>query len=229
MRGLLAFVGGGAWDADGHAVQHRLAEASAGGRVLLIAAAAAYEDPASVVAAATERLAPLGVVVEPLAVYSRSDAEGPVAAAAVRDAACVVLADGSALHLRSVLKGSQLWAALVAAHTAGTAIVASGAAGTVVCDPMVDPRGGAYTVGLGLVSDVAVLAHHDSLPSHLRERSVELVPRRAVLAGVDEGTALLREPDGTWQAIGVGAVTLYRRGQAPVRVPAGGVVTGLPA
>jgi cyanophycinase len=229
MRGLLALVGGGAWDADGRAVQHRLAEASAGGRVLLIAAAAAYEDPAQVVAAATERLAPLGVVVEPLAVYSRADAEGPAAAAAVREAACVVLADGSAMHLRSVLKDSLLWRALVAAHTAGTALVASGAAGTVVCDPMVDPRGGAYTVGLGLVSDVAVLAHHDTLPAHLRERSVELVPRRAVLAGVDEATALLREPDGTWQAIGVGAVTLYRRGQTPVRVPAGQVVAGLPA
>ena len=53
MRGLLALVGGGAWDAEGHAVQRRLAEAAGGGRVLLIAAAAAYEDPASVVATAS--------------------------------------------------------------------------------------------------------------------------------------------------------------------------------
>jgi cyanophycinase len=229
MRGLLAFVGGGAWDADGSAIQGRLADASAGGRVLLIAAAAAYEDPAGVVATATERLGAVGVVVEPLAVYSRGDAQGAAPAAAVRDAACVVLADGSAMHLLSVLKGSKLWAALVAAHAAGTAIVAAGGAGTVVCDPMVDPRGGAYTVGLGLVSHVAVLAHHDALAAHLRERSIELVPRGAVLAGVDEGAALVREPDGTWQAIGTGAVTLYRRGEAPVRVAAGGVVAGLPA
>jgi len=31
-------------------------------------------------------------------------------------------------------------------------LAASGAGATLVCDPMVDPRGGAYTVGLGLVS-----------------------------------------------------------------------------
>jgi cyanophycinase len=227
-RGLLALVGGGAWDADGQAVQRRLADAAGGGRVLLVPAAAAYEDPGAVVAAATARLAPLGVEVEALEVYSRADAERTGPAAAVREAACVVLADGSALHLRSVLKGSRLWDALVEAHAAGTALVASGSAGTVVCDPMVDPRGGAYTVGLGLVPGVAVLAHHDALPAHLRERSVDLVPHRAVLVGVDERTALLREPDGRWHAIGVGAVTLYRRGQAAERVAAGSDVAGLP-
>jgi cyanophycinase len=227
-RGLLALVGGRAWDADGQAVQRRLADAAAGGRVVLVPAAAAYEDPAAVVAAATARLAPLGVEVEALEVYSRADAERPGPASAVRDAACVVLADGSPLHLRSVLKGSRLWTALVEAHASGTALVASGSAGTVVCDPMVDPRGGAYTVGLGLVPDLAVLAHHDTLADHLRERSVDLVPPRAVLVGVDEGTALLREPDGSWHAIGVGAVTLYRRGQPAVRVDAGGAVAGLP-
>ena len=45
-------------------------------------------------------------------------------------------------------------------------------------------------------------------PTHLRERSIDLLPRAAVLAGVDEETALVKAPDG-WSVAGAGTVTLY--------------------
>ena len=51
------------------------------------------------------------------------------------------LADGSPLHLRSVLKESALFEALLAAYHGGGVVAASGAGATLLCDPMVDPRG----------------------------------------------------------------------------------------
>src|SRR5204862_2716688 len=128
---------------------------------------------------------------------------------AARDAAFIYLGDGSPLHLRSVLKGSALWDAIVRVYEHGGALAASGASATVVCDPMVDPRGGAYTVGLGLVSPLAVFPYHGTAADHLRERSIDLLPRAATLVGLDEQTALIREPDVTWRVAGAGVVTIY--------------------
>jgi cyanophycinase len=78
---------------------------------------------------------------------------------------------------------------------------------------MVDPRGGAYTVGFGLVNGLAIFPYHGTAADHLLDRSTELLPRDAVLAGLEERTALVRNPDGQWRALGPGNVTLYRRDQ----------------
>ena len=97
----------------------------------------------------------------------------------------------------------------------------------VCCDPMVDPRGGAYTVGLGVVKNLAVFPYHGTAANHLRERSIDLLPRNAVLAGVDEETALVKGPDG-WSVAGAGTVTLYGAGTTTTYV-AGDAPDGLPA
>ncbi len=137
----------------------------------------------------------------------------------MRDARFVYFADGSPLHLRSVLKGSALFDALLAAYRSGAVLAASGAGATVLCDPMVDPRGGAYTVGLGVVEGVAVFPYHGSAADHLRERSIELLPAAATLAGIDEETALLRKPGAVWSVEGKGAVTLYSASSSPPKSP----------
>jgi cyanophycinase len=102
-------------------------------------------------------------------------------------------------------------------------IAASGAGATVLCDPMVDPRGGAYTVGLGIVQGLAVFPYHGTAADHLRERSIELLPADAVLVGIDGHTALVREGTGDWDVVGSGVVTVYRREQQPAIVAAGAV------
>jgi cyanophycinase len=86
---------------------------------------------------------------------------------------------------------------------------------------MVDPRGGAYTVGLGLVSGLAVFPYHGTAADHLRDRSLDLLPKDAVLAGLDEHTALVRDPSGDWRALGPGRVTLYRADRASETVHEG--------
>lgn len=177
--------------------------------VLVVPTAAAYEHPWRAVEEARKGLEPLGLSVQALPVLSRPEAEHEDSARQAREARFLYLIDGSPLHLRSVLKGSRLWEAIVEAWQGGASVVASGAGAMVLGDPMVDPRGGAYTVGLGLVANLAFFPRHDTAPSHSRERSIDLRPRPAILAGIDEATALVRRSDGSWRVIGRGGVRLY--------------------
>lgn len=216
--GTLALVGGGEWSDASRALDEALLAASGGREVCVLPTAAAFEGAAAVVVRARTWFEALGATVVEIPVLHRRDGEADAVLRRVRDASFLYVADGSPLHLRSVLKGSPLFDALVAAYRGGAVLAASGAGATVLCDPMVDPRGGAYTVGLGVVTGLAVFPYHGSAAQHLRERSLELLPRDAVLAGLDEHTALVREPSGTWRATGPGVVTLYRRDAEPETV-----------
>jgi cyanophycinase len=166
--------------------------------------------------------------VRTLDVLHRGEAEDPKNAEIVRAAKFVYLADGSPLHLRSVLKDSALFEALLASYHRGGVLAASGAGATVLCDPMVDPRGGAYTVGLGVVSNLAVFPYHGTAADHLRERSIDLLPSNATLVGVDEETALVRDPSGTWRVAGSGRVTVYDAKSSTTHEP-GATIPGLPS
>jgi cyanophycinase len=214
--GTLALVGGGEWSGACAGFDAALLAASGGTDVVVLPTAAAYEHADRVAERAAKHFAGLGGTVRALPVLHRPEAEDPANADAVRAARFVYLADGSPLHLRSVLKGSALYEALVAAYRGGAVIAASGAGATLLCDPMVDPRGGAYTVGLGLVADLAVFPYHGTAADHLRERSIELLPPTALLVGIDEETALVRDPAGGWRAEGAGAVTVYGDGDPEV-------------
>ena len=206
--GTLALVGGAEWR-DGCRDFDAELLARAGDEVVVLPTAAAFEHPERVVERATEYFSGLGASVRALAVLRRADAEDRANVSGVKDAGFVYITDGSPLHLRSALKDSALFDAIVTAYRKGAVLAASGAGATVVCDPMVDPRGGAYTVGLGIVRDLAVFPYHGTAADHLRERSIDLLPRNATLVGIDEQTALIREPVATWRVAGAGVVTLY--------------------
>jgi cyanophycinase len=211
VTGTLALVGGGEFT-DGCAdLDRMLLERAGSNEVVVLPTARAYEHPDRTVADAAKWFEALGATVQGVRVLRRTDAEAADAVASVRDASFIYLTDGSPLHLRSVLKESSLFAALRAAFDGGAVVAASGAGATVLCDPMVDPRGGAYTVGLGVVRGLAVFPYHGTAAEHLRARSSELLPVNAILAGIDERTALVRERDGDWQVIGPGRVALSTR------------------
>jgi cyanophycinase len=214
-QGTLALLGGGEWTEAYRALDTELRERAGRLEVLVLPTAAAFEHPDRVVDRATAWFAELGAAVRGLPVLNRRDAEADDNVAAVRAARFIYLADGSPLHLRSVLKGSALYGALEHAYERGAVVAASGAGATVLCDPMVDPRGGAYTVGLGLATGLAIFPYHGTAADHIRERSIDLLPSDAVLVGLDEGTALVRTDAGEWEVAGAGRVTVYRRGAQP--------------
>ena len=214
-RGTLALLGGGEWQDGCRPIDEYLLEVSGTSEVVVLPTAAAFERPERVVDRAVTWFEDLGAKVRPVMVLNRRDAQDDANVKALKGASFVYLSDGSPLHLRSVLKESSLLAVLVAGYLNGGVLAASGAGATVLGDPMVDPRGGAYTVGLGVVSNLAIFPYHGSAADHLRQRSIELLAEHAILAGVDEHTALVRSPedDGHWRAIGAGAVTLYSEGK----------------
>jgi cyanophycinase len=218
--GTLALVGGGEFDAPLRALDARLLEAAGARDVVVLATAAAFEQPDDVVKRAVTHFESLDATVRDVPVLTRRDAEDDQLVKAVKGARFIYLSDGSPLHLRSVLKDTSLLAVLLAAWRSGSVLAASGAGATVLCDPMVDPRGGAYTVGLGLVDGLAVFPHHTSAPDHLWDRSRELLPKTAVLAGIDDHTALVRDPHGAWDVVGAGVVALYHNGEV-TRCPPG--------
>jgi cyanophycinase len=214
-KGTLALVGGDEWTGPCAPLDRHLLERAKGGDVVVVPAAAAFENPEKVVARAVAWFDTLGAKARGVMVLNRRDAEHDAHVAAVRDAAFVYVADGSPLHLRSVLKGSALYDAMVRTYNGGAVLAASGASATVLCDPMVDPRGGAYTVGLGVVQGLAVFPYHGTAAEHFRERSIDLLPANAVLVGIDEHTALVRDGDGPWDVVGAGRVAVYRKGAKP--------------
>jgi cyanophycinase len=207
--GTLALVGGAEWREGCAEFDAALLEASKGKEVVILPTAAAFEHPERAVENAAAHFEKLGAKVRGLMVLRRAEADGDEPEAVVDQARFVYLSGGSPLHLRSAIKGSRLWDALVRAYQRGAVLAGSSAGAMVLGDPMVDPRGGAYTVGLGLVAGLAVFPHQATAADHLRDRSIDLKPATAVLAAIDEQTALIRDPDGAWRVAGTGKVSIY--------------------
>jgi cyanophycinase len=208
MPGTLALVGGAEWT-DGCEFDRDLLAASGGEEVLVLPTAAAYEHPDRAVATAQAWFGRLGARVRPLDVLARPDAMDEANAAAIAEASFVYLAGGSPMHLRSVLKDTPAWEAIVSAWDRGAVVAGSDAGAMVLCDPMVDPRGGALTLGLGLVEQVAIMPHYSTWTEDRARRTLQIAPAELTLVGIDDRTALIRAPDGTWRADGVGAVQVF--------------------
>lgn len=170
--------------------------------VVVLPTGAAYEHPERLVEAASARFSAGGIGVRAVDVLTRSAAIDPGHVAAVAGARAIYLAGPSPMHVRSVLKDTPVWDALVSAWEGGAALLTSGGGAMVVCDPMVDPRGGAFTVGLGLVRGVTVIPELAGWSEDAVHRTRALSPPELTIVGLGEGTAVVRAGDGTWTGSG---------------------------
>jgi cyanophycinase len=211
MHGPLALVGGGEWR-EGCTFDRELLAGSDADEVLVLPTAAAYEHPERAVETAEKWFAGLGARARGLMVLARPDAELETNVAAIREARFIYLSGGSPLHLRSVLKDSPAWDALCEAWRGGAVLAGSSAGAMALCDPMVDPRGGAFTLGLGLLAQVAIIPHHNTWSEEKAKRTITLAPKGLPIVGIDERTALIRAVDGTWTVAGVGGVVVFQNG-----------------
>jgi cyanophycinase len=215
-NGVLALVGGSEWT-PGCSFDAGLLAASGGNDVVVLPTAAAYQHPERVVLRAAEWFEDLGGHVEGLMVIDRASAGDPGMAGVVRRARFIYLAGGSPLHLKSVLKGSATFEALRQAWAGGAVVAGSAAGAMVLTDPMVDPRGGALTVGLGLIDQLAVVPQFDDEPggahSQKLERTVALAYDGLPVVGIPERSALIRDAGGAWTHEGASAPVVFLNGR----------------
>ena len=209
MSGPLVLVGGDEFSA-GCDFDEELIAAVGADEVALLPTGSAYENPGKVVEIARRWFADLGVGVRPVPVYTRPDAMVAEHVEAVASARLIYLTGTSPMHMRSVLKDTPVLDAICAAWHGGAALVGSGAGADVLCDPMVDTRGGAFTVGLGVIPRLAVIARSNLWSPDKIHRTVEMVPRGVSLVELPERTAMILGRDGGWRGAGVGELVVHQ-------------------
>ena len=208
-RGTIALEGDGPFAANDDLDRRLLTELGAD-RVVVLPTADAFEEPAQLVAAAMDWGERLDVVVEALMVMQRHDAEDEGAAEVVRAAEAVWFVGDSALHLRSAMRDTAVWRAVEGVVAAGGLVVGVGSAATALGDPMLDQRGAALTLGLGLLRGVAIVPGAETRSHDRQVRTRELAD--TPLVELPTGAALVWRA-GRFELVGDAAVT---HGELPV-------------
>jgi len=170
------------------------------GYVAILPTAEAFENPDDLVQSSVAWAKRLGITTKLCAVYSRADAREESFATIISQAAVVYVVGDSPIHLRSTLKDTVVFDA-IASHSCVVATAGSAAA---MCDPMVDPRGGAFALGLGLVNGVAAITESEKWPDERLQRTLSLA--NTSVAEIPTGAALIYD-NGSWSTHG--AVVLH--------------------
>lgn len=197
-KGIIVFQGGGAFTAHDDLDRRLLAEVGVK-KVVVLPTADAFERPEVLVTAAMSWGERLGVEIDALMVMRRVEAMETDAARAVREADAVWLVGDNPIHLRSVIKDTPIFDALNHVLKKGGVVVGAGAPASALCDPMIDPRGGALALGLGLVTGMAVVAQAEKVTPdrHARTKKLANVP----VVFLPSNSALVHR-SGQWEAVG---------------------------
>ncbi|MGZ4679320.1 MAG: hypothetical protein ACXVIH_04845 [Ilumatobacteraceae bacterium] len=198
MNGILALQGGGPFAANDD-LDRRLIVAASATRAIVLPTADAYEHPKRLVAAAMLWGERLDIEVEALMVMRRSEAMDRGAVGVIQGARAVYLVGDQPLHLRSVLKNTPLWEAIGNVIDDGGVVAATGGSAAAMCDPMVDPRGGAFTLGLGLAVGLALVTEAETWSTDRLHRTLKLA--NTPLVELPSGAALVRT-DAGWERVG---------------------------
>ena len=198
MNGILALQGGGPFVANDD-LDRRVIAAAGATRVIMLPTADAYEHPELLVAAAMLWGERLDVEVEALMVMRRGEAMEDGVVGVIRGARAVYLVGDQPLHLRSVLKGTPLWDAIVEVMASGGLVAATGGSAAAMCDPMVDPRGGAFTLGLGLIDGLALVTEAETWSTDRLHRTLKLA--NTPIVELPSGSALVHTAEG-WERVG---------------------------
>lgn len=198
MTGIVALQGGGPFTANDDLDRRLLAEVGATS-VVVLPTADAYEHPERLVAAAMNWGERLGVDVEALMVLRRGEALEESAARALSGAKAVWLVGDQPMHLRSVLKDTPLYDAIRAVLSAGGVVTAVAGSAAALCDPMVDQRGGAFTLGLGLIPGLALVTEAEHWSPERLHRTRKLA--NTAFAVLRTGDGLVRS-GAAWETVG---------------------------
>ena len=168
------------------------------GYVAVLPTAEAFENPAELIATSVLWAQRMGVETKLCAVYTRADAREDSFAQIIRDAAAVYVVGDSPIHLRTTLQATVVYEAIEQQLENGIVVAVAGSAAA-LCDPMVDPRGGAFTLGLGLVESIAVITESEMWSHDRLQRCLQLA--NTTVVQLPTGSALLCV-QGKWNVDG---------------------------
>ena len=158
--------------------------------VAVVTMAAAFRRPDALLSRIDAWARDLSVQHAVVSALRRSDALDPEVSGPVAECDGVLVLDGSPAHFVSAVKATPLLEAIVAAQQRGADVVWSGAAAAAVCASMVDDRGGALTVGLGLYDGIVVAAGWENWPRDRRRRLRGMVPESVLFMALESGAAV---------------------------------------
>ena len=187
-------------------------------------------------------------VVSGLRPLTREEANDPSMATALEDATGIFLTGGNQLRLSSVVGGTKLGAAILAAHERGVVVAGTSAGASAVSTHMVAFGASGATpkhrmvqisAGLGLLNGVVVDQHFEQRTRLGRLLAVVAQSPSLVGLGLDEDTAAIVDAGQTLEVIGKGAVTIVdgsqvvtdafnTKGYRPMMV-SGAILHSLPA
>ena len=148
---------------------------------------------------------------------TRDEANDPESAAALENATAVFLTGGNQLRLSSVVGGTAIGAAILAAHDRGAVVAGTSAGASAVSTHMVafgatgatpKHRMAQISAGLGLLKNVVVDQHFEQRTRLGRLLAVVAQSPSLIGLGLDEDTAALVFADQTLEVLGRGAVTI---------------------
>ena len=196
MLGQLVLQGGGPFisndELDARVLQ------GMNGYVAVLPTAEAFENPAELIATSVLWAQRMGVETKLCAVYTRADAREDSFAQIIRDAAAVYVVGDSPIHLRTTLQETVVYEAIEQQLENGIVVAVAGSAAA-LCDPMVDPRGGAFTLGLGLVESIAAITESETWSHDRLQRCLQLA--NTTVVQLPTGSALLCV-QGKWNVDG---------------------------
>jgi cyanophycinase len=148
---------------------------------------------------------------------TRVEANEPAMAKTLEGATGIFLTGGNQLRLSSVVGGTKLGAAILAAHERGVVVAGTSAGASAVSTHMVAFGASGATpkhrmvqisAGLGLLKGVVVDQHFEQRTRLGRLLAVVAQSPSLVGLGLDEDTAAVVNADQTLEVIGKGAVTI---------------------
>ena len=194
--GTVVLQGGGPFVANDELDRRLLV--GLGGPVAVLPTAEAFENPEEIKASARTWAERLGISIVMCDVYTRADAREVHHARAVESSAAVVLVGDSSIHLRSTLLNTAVWEAICAQSESGI-VIGVGSCAAALCDPMIDQRGGAFGLGLGLITELSAVVEVEQWGEERLKRTRQLATGPFV--EIPTGSAMVRF-DSRWKIVG---------------------------
>ena len=230
MPGVLALAGGNEFNPGNEQQDRVLARAAGSGPAYVVPTAAARQGPDRAVAHAQDWFRQFRLDLEELPVLKRGDATSARLAERARAGRFFYLVGGDPGLVAQVLRGSAVWRAMFAAWRDGASLAGSSAGAMALCSHTLvravwpNRFNRRPADALGLLAETAVLPHYDAFGGRWVESAQTAAPELTLL-GVDERSAAVWR-DGTWRAMGPGAVTVIK-GKKVRRFESGQDIVGL--